>query len=260
MAKKEVQKGKWYQTGKDGIDRATQLDAAQQAKMDSKGPRRFWIDTDSAAKCTFLDTPSFFMHEHNLKIAGKYFNFFTCIKDIDTCPVCESGNNSSYVMVGTVISHKKFTDKDGKEHTNQKQLYVARGRARQKLVRQIEKRDGDLTFCVYEMARGTSQTEASVGEDMEFIKRLTRSQIEALIPEGEDETWLQPFNYEEILRPLPAADLRKIAGGIAPIGSTEETVKENEEDHESDEAPKSTEKQKKEKGSEKKPSSIDDLL
>lgn len=111
MAKK---KKSWYRTGEEGWAKAKQEDAEAKKRMEeSRDPRknRFWLENDSAAKVTWLDTPSFFLHEHNLKINGRWGNYETCLKDFDTCPICESGQASSYIVVGTVISHKVWTDR-----------------------------------------------------------------------------------------------------------------------------------------------------
>ena len=228
MAKK-VTKASWYQTGKTGATKAKKIDAENKKKREQGGSEimRFWLESDSSAMVTFLDTPSFFYYEHNLKLGGKYFNFFTCLQDFDTCPLCEDDQQSraSYVLAGTVISHKKFTDKDGKTHTNQKQLFVAKGRARQRLLKQIERREGNLKGCVFEMSRGTGQTESSVGEDFEFVKRLDAKTL-LKFAQGDSvekkKEWLKPFDYPTLLAPKSAEELRKIIGQADPIGSSAE--------------------------------------
>ena len=244
MAKGKAKDKSWYQKGKAGAKRAGEMDAAAQARRDAKGPLRFWLETSSEAKVTFLDNPQFFLSEHNLKLGGKWHNFFTCIQELDTCPLCESGDNPGYVVVGTVINHKTFTDRDGKEHKNQKMLFVGKGKARQKLLKQIERREEDLKFCVYLMSRGPGSTECATGEDFEYLKRLTKTQLKKLIPEGEKEDWLEPFDYEKIFEPKSAEELRKIVGGAAPVGSEEENGDGNgkeEKKGEEDEAEPSTE-------------------
>lgn len=151
---------KWFQRGKEGIEKSKQIDAAIKTRREQSGAIRFWLKADESAKFTFLDSPDFFLHEHNLKLGGKFFNFFTCIQEADTCPICESGDNPSYVLVATVINHREYTDKEGKKHKNQKQLLVLKGRAKDKIIRQIEKRQ-DLKFCTYESHRGAGPTECS---------------------------------------------------------------------------------------------------
>lgn len=212
----------WYHKGKDGVQVSKRVDEEARIRREQQGPMRFWLEKDSSAKVTLLDSPEFFMYEHNLEIAGKFFNHFTCIKEFDTCPLCESGDRPSFVVVATVINHKKYTDKEGKTRINQKQLLVAKGKARQVLLRQIERRDGDLKYCAYELTRGTVATECSSGEDQEFLGRLTKQKLEGLIPEGEDASWLEPFDYEKIFAPKSQEELRKIVNMPAPVGSADE--------------------------------------
>ena len=247
-------KKSWYKTGEEGWDKAKKEDAAaKRRREESRDPRknRFWLENDSAAKITWLDTPQFFLHEHNLKIDGHWGNFETCLKDFDTCPLCESGLNSSYIVAGTIISHKVWVDKAGNRHANEKQLFVAKGRARQRLLRQIGLRDGDLTGCVFEMARGSGATECASGEDFEYIGRITKAKLKKLVPKGATgKEFLAPLNYEEIFAPKTAEELRQIVGGEEPVGS-----KENEEDA----LPGETKEEDDEK-TEEEATSIEDLL
>lgn len=219
----EKKKGAWYLKGQEGTKRSGQEDEAAKQRREQKGPRRFWLANDTSTKVTFLDTPQFFLYEHQLKIGGNWRNWFTCLKDIDTCPICESGEHPSYVVVATVINHRKWTDKENKVHQNEKQLIVFKGRARQRIMKQIERRDGDLKYCVYELARGTQNTEASTGEDFEFLnKRLTKKQLLSLAPAGSDETWAEPLDYAEILAPKTPKELRAVVGGEEPVGAGED--------------------------------------
>lgn len=237
---KEEVMAKWYETGDQGAKKAKQIDEEAKARREAgSGPRRFWLEPDTAAKITFLDTPKFFFHEHNLKLEGRYFNYFTCIKDMDTCPICESGDRSSYVVVGTILSHKTWKDGEGNVHKIQKQLFVARGRARQKLMRQLEKRDEDLMFCIYEMARGSTPTEANTGEDMEFLKKVKKSQVKGLIPDSvltdeveDKDAYMKPFDYAKLFKPKTAKSLRAIVGGEDPTGAEEEEEPDQPEDAE----------------------------
>ena len=221
MAK--AKKAAWYKTGEAGVKASKQADVQAKARRESRGPRRFHLPNDDSAKISFLDTPQFFLWEHNLNLGGKWFNYFTCLKDFDTCPLCESGDNASYILAGTVVNHKPYTDKDGAKHVNQKELFVAKGKARQSLLRQIERREGDLAGCVYEMARGSSTTECATGEDFDYLgKKLTKKQMKAFIPKDADEKWLEPFDYEKIFEPKDPAELRKLIGGAPPVGADDD--------------------------------------
>ncbi len=92
-AKKEVRKSKddsegkrvpgksWYVTGKEGMARSKAEDAAAQARRQQRQdmPWRFRLDNNEEhVKVVMLDTPKFFLREHNLELGGKFGNFFTC--------------------------------------------------------------------------------------------------------------------------------------------------------------------------------------
>ena len=222
----------WYKTGKAGREMAKQEDAAAQARREQRGPMRFYLKSDTSCKITFLDTPEFFIREHNLKIGGKYFNYFTCLREFDTCPCCEEGDHPSTIVVGSIIAHNKWTDKEGKVHQNQKMLFVAKGKARQVLERKIEKRDGDLTGCVFEMSRGTTSTECSTGEDFEYLKTIDVKLLMKLAPKDKkgqpDKDYIKPFNYEELFAPKAASEIRRIIGVSAPVGSEGDEPEEDE--------------------------------
>jgi hypothetical protein len=213
----------WFRRGKEAFEHSKKVDAEAKARRDQQGPRRFWLEPDSSAKFTWLDNPEFLVSEHNLKLNNRFHNFFTCIQEKETCPICESNDNPGWALVGTIISHKAFTDKDGNEHKAQKQLFVAKGRARSRIITQMERRKGDLTHSVYESTRGAGQTECSTGEDFEYLGKLNKEKLMELAESiGEDESWLEPFDYEEVFKPKSAAELRKIVGGKVPVGSEEE--------------------------------------
>lgn len=258
MAKKS-----WYQKGNDGKKRAETLDREAKARRDAMGPRRFWLDYDSSAKVTFLDTPSFFLLEHNLKLGNKFYNYFTCIQDMDTCPLCEAGENPSYILVGTIINHKKWVDKKEVTHQHEKQLFVAKGKARERLLKQIERREDDLAFCIFELSRGSSSTECATGEDFEWLKRISKAKlakVPGVIPDKKDESYLEPFDYEKIFAPKSVKELRKLVGGDDPVGGEEPDESEVALLGDGDEDKTEEKTNKDESTSSDGPESIDDLL
>lgn len=225
-------KESWYKKGTDGRKESKKADEeAKQRRAQSFN--RFWLEQDSSGKITYLDNPDFFVYEHNLKLGGKWFNYFTCLKDMDTCPLCESGDNPSLAVVCTIVDHRRYEDKEGNVHQNEKKLFVARGKARQILLKRLEeKHDGDMVGCVYNMGRGAHKNESSVGEDFDFLKKLEKKDLKKMVPKGQDEDWLKPFDYEELLAPKSADELRKLVGAPSPVGSEEE-VDEKPEKQES---------------------------
>jgi len=216
---------KWFQKGKKGRERSKQEDEAAAQRREQSGIWRFRMGNNEAAKVVFLDNPDFFIHEHTLKVGPKQFVNETCIKDYDNCAPCDDMSDiSSYEVIGTVIDTREYSGKDGKKHKNQKKLFVGKGKARQVLLRRIEQQDDDLTYCVFEMARGSNKNECATGEDLVFLKRFTKAQVKRLCPPGEDvDEWLEPFDYGEIFKPKTAKELRKLYGsGEASVGAEDD--------------------------------------
>jgi len=216
---------KWYQTGKQGEEQA---EVVQQAIITgSAAKRRFFLTPGNEAKVTFLDSTGFWLYEHNLKLNGKWFNYFTCLQEFDNCPICDAGHNVSYVCVYTIIDHSKYESKKtpGKIITNQKKLMVMKKGAHDKLRdRRDNQCDGDITNCVFRMKR-YNQKECSTGEDIMFIKRLDPDILAKLIPADvpaeEREDYLKPFNYLVLFKPKSAEELRRVVGGATPVGASD---------------------------------------
>ncbi len=208
----------WYQTGKEGFETAQRK--IEEAKS-QYGPMRFWLKQGGSAKVTFLDSEGFYFQEHNLKINGKWGNYFTCLKDFSECPLCESGDRSGYMCAYTIIDHSKYETKQGKVIQNQKKLLVVRPQVMNKLARRREALEGNLQFGVFRFSRDGAQ-ECSTGEDIEFVKRLSKADVLKFKPAGgtmSDEEWLAPFDYMTLFAPKSVDELRKISGQAAPVGS-----------------------------------------
>lgn len=224
-------KSKWYLKGKDGQQRAGQEDAAAKKRREEKsGPWRFRLKNDESAKIIFLDNPEFFFYEHSEKI-GRDFVTATCIGSDDNCPACDAGFNASYVVVCTVLDLRKYEDREGKVHKVQKKLFIGKSKAREKLLKQFQKRDKKMRMAAYEMSRGSSLNECATGEDFEFLKYVDPKALAPLI-KGEDITLKElvtPFEYEKLLAPKSAKELRKLFGGSSPVGSGEDKTGEDDD-------------------------------
>jgi hypothetical protein len=227
MAKKA-----WYTKGKAGRERSKQEDEAAKQRREQQGIWRFRQKNNESAKIVWLDNPDFFIHEHTIKTGPKNFVNETCIKDYDNCAPCDNlGDQSSYELIGTIIDTRPYEDAKGNVIKTQKKLFVAKGKARQILLRRIEQNDDDLQYCVFEVARGSQHNECATGEDLVFLKRLKKAQVKKLVPPGEDvDEWMEPFDYEEIFKPKSAAELRKLYGsGDTTVGAEDDDTGKDEE-------------------------------
>lgn len=243
--KLNMSKNDWFKTGMDGAEEGKKVDAeAARKRAESRDEntiirkRRLWLPPDSSTKFTFLDSVApFFLREHQLFIGGSWVNFETCLSDFDNCPVCDSGNKPSYVVVFSGIDHSEYTLKKGPNAgtliKNSKKIAVFKSTARNKILKQKERRDGDLTGCTFEITRYGEKDNASGGE-FEFIKRCTADELKVYAPETvigkngvekvDPDEWIKPFDYMKVFNPKSAADLLVIIGGVVPVGN-EDTKK-----------------------------------
>lgn len=233
-------KSDWFKTGTEGEQEAKKFDddaARRRAEaMDENvvaKKRRFWLPADKSAIITFLGSPNFYFREHQLFIGGSWQNYESCLSDFDNCPLDEAGMKPSYVVAATIIDHTEFVLKRGPNAgnliKNQKRLIVFKSTARLKILKQKERREGDLTYCQFEATRYTAK-ECATGEEFEYIKTLTLDEVKAFAPatvmgkSGQQEPtdpaeWIKPFDYPEVFKPKSADELRALVGGVAPIGA-----------------------------------------
>lgn len=236
---------KWYKTGKEGMEESARRDAQMKAKAAQRENQRFKQYKDSTTKIIYLDTPSFFLAEHKITLAGDYDNFFTCLNDFDECPLCLDGDNSRYTVASTIIDTSSYTSAKGNVYKNQKKLLVAIGECRKNTLKEIAKRGGNLEYCVYELSRGSLQGEPNTGSSFNFLKKADRVSIAKWLAkqwqeEGKEfakkyiEIFLAPFDYAKIFAPKSAAELRKLVGMATPLGGADvpEDAKEIDSENE----------------------------
>lgn len=186
---------------------------------------RFFVTKDKEASITFLDgdivdgvLDTTFYYEHNLNMNGKWGNFFACTQEEEPCPICEGGNNPSYVCVLTVIDHSSYVSKkDGQTKKDNIKLFVAK-RETYKMLQKLAIKRGGLRGCRFDVSR-TGDKSPSVGNVFDFTEKLTDAQL--VEKYGADKS--KAVNYEEYFGNLymPAKELRKLGFGstAGPIGS-----------------------------------------
>lgn len=225
----------WFSRGAEGAAKAQRLEEEAKARREQSGPRRFWLDRGASAKVVFLDDPDFYCFEHNVPLQGKFFNYYTCIKEVDNCPWCDAGDRGYYLVAATVINTTPQEAKDGRTFKNQKMLLVCKSDLQQKLKRQREKRGGTLKLAALELTRGTAEKSPSSGDNVEFLGKVSIDKLKTLIPDGETDDWIRPFDYEEVFAPKSAEEMRKLAGSPPTVGGSEDESEEEDDLLETDE-------------------------
>ena len=201
--------------GKDARKEAKRVDADRKARQDENAIRRFWVKRGGERRVTFLDgvldndgeLEMVTYYEHNLYMNGHWRNFFVCAgTEEEPCPICEEGKQPSMVAAFTVIDHTPYTDRNGKEHGDQKMLLVAK-RQTQQILEAIAVKRGGLAGVTFDIMRVDEDQSPAVGTMFDFIeKREIADVITAYGP---------PIDYEKELNYKTADQLRKAGFGIA---------------------------------------------
>ena len=172
-------------------------DAAYQRQENNRRrsplPWRFFLKNGETAKIVFLDDACIGCNEHVVRNApGSPPDFFTCIggleKDDPTCPLCMA---SAPYFIGswTIMDNRSWTDKEGKIHKFQKRVLCAKTQAAQKY-KEFSLKHGGLRGCLFEVARGVSQQAWTVGDVIQFKRKLSEAELKKLF--GSD---TKPVDY-----------------------------------------------------------------
>lgn len=197
----------WYKTGFGGIDDAEKEQASHNIPWD------FWLRPSESAEITFLDDECFEFWEHELEIANKWGNYFTCLRGIDPkgCPICDSFGEKHRYYVGlfTIVDHRETVDKRGNKRFDQRRLLRAKMKSLKKLRRQKEKR-GSLVGARFLVTRNSSE-EPRIGDEWEWCKDrdLAKEPFAYRGKDGKTVT-LEPTNYKEAFAPKSYAAIKAL--------------------------------------------------
>lgn len=213
----------FFKRGAEGAKAAAQYEAAQKARIEQmkSKPRELWLKNGQKTRVMFLDDPDFYLKRHTVKVNGKW-DTVTCLDDEGTCPGCISGSIASMCVACTVLTMEGYKAQSGKEYKYQKQLLIVKGDAMTHLFSMLRKR-GTLKYAVVELSRGTQAKSPAIGaydyegkfspEKFENFKKALPAFIkintEKDIPVSQ---YLQPFDYEKVLAPLPMEQMAKLFG------------------------------------------------
>lgn len=202
----------WYTTGFQQTDMAAQ--ESQNRQNTSNKLIRFYLKEKESRNIIFVDDVAFEIWEHNLKLNGKWGNFFTCIGKKNGCVLCNELENKPYYSSNfTVLNLDGWKDKKGQiRDKNQVQLLSAKADVGVIIKHQKELRPSKkLAGVQYNILR-TSSDDYSTGSQFTFIKEFSVDQLLAKY---------KPLVYTEILKPLAPEQLKNIVeqfkgGGQGP--------------------------------------------
>jgi hypothetical protein len=165
---------------------------------------RFWLKPETEAKIIFLDDDPIIIEEHNLKLNGRWTNWFTCRRIIgEPCILCDEVKDTPYTVgFYTILDLTEYTTKKGDKIKNTIKLFAPKFKALQLIKRQSQKRGG-LELCVFDVFRSSSDA-FNVGDSFEFEEKTDWETIKKLNPDA------AVLNYAEILAPKSNAELKKI--------------------------------------------------
>ena len=183
----------WYAKGADGFKVKDQIDAAMAVRKE-RGVPRFMLKAGEEAIVVFVDEIPFFIWEHNLKIGGRWGNYVTCVKEIRSCPIDDSGERATYTGYLTIIDTRSFIKSDGTKVQNRKILYPAKGSTIKRL-EDLIKKHGSLKGMAFKIKR-YSKDDPNCGTDFELLKRVNLTKDNAI-----------PVDYDKVLAPPTLEEL-----------------------------------------------------
>lgn len=207
----------WYNTGKSAEDAAH----ASGGGGGDFSSFRFFLKPTNAAVIAFCDgdnseaEPVGHYKEHSFsKRDTRAPGFATCWRGTgEDCPLCDAGLRPYDAWPFTIIQIKPtWTDKEGKEHGNQKKLLVVKKEMMQRVLRFIEQREG-LTGTLWDIHRSGKRS-YTVGDDWQHKEKIEGGR-EALAKHlGVDAERVEPLDYMELLRPKTLEELQALGADI----------------------------------------------
>lgn len=192
--------------------------------------RRLYVAPDSEVRVTFIAgdlvqggpqegmLDVVYVQQHKVTMPGrKVPDYYVCVADEETCPLCESGNRPLYVGLFPVIDHSEWKDRRGNLHKHERRILAAKSTALKKLAKLAKKADGSLAGCTVDISRTGSQSPTE-GDDFDLVGQ---NSLEAIGRKIDNENWQELVaepDWTEELNYLPGEELAKLVGLPAAAG------------------------------------------
>jgi|GEM_PF-3664661 len=198
----------WYRIGKDAEEFARSRALAFQQRKERAVPI-FYLKVEEEATVVFVDDKGFGVNVHKVKVGDRWISL-TCVKDFAPCPLCATGNRSSYVIYYTVIDTRPFTDREGRTSKFRKSLFAATGSTLQmRIADEKEEQNGLIgAVCVF---KRYSAKESSAGTLVKFKGKID-------IAQKFGEEYAKPLDYLKILAPPTEEELESLGFSVSIVG------------------------------------------
>lgn len=204
----EVKKPSWFKIGDEGLKQKEAQDKAA-AERKAKFALDFWLNPNETARIIFVDDIGYYCGRHLFKVNGQIVKT-TCIKDYETCHICEKGKNywASYMAHYTIIDLRPYVDKKtGKEVKATRKLFPVKGTAMIKRISDFKKKYGSLVGLVFEVKR-YSQQDSTSGSVIDLAtNEKGRPFQRVVIADKFDKDMATPIDYEKVLAPPTTEEL-----------------------------------------------------
>ena len=215
---------KWFAKGEAGEKFVDEQEEKRKSMGGNQNTRnwRFKLPYDSTGYIIPLDNLTFFFNEHQFQANGSYYNYETCIQDIEgECPLCENDNRFAPVGVMTIIDLTEYKKKDGTMTGPTKKIMVLKQGGRERWLKRQKKLEG-LAFKKFEVTRSKDKKGEATGTMEDYEKDVDPEVLKQFAPDGVDSSeWLKPYNYEELFAPKSATELRRLIGISDPVGASD---------------------------------------
>ena len=229
--------------GRNKVDSELEAQKERQARRQAanEGPYRLYLKPGTTERQVVIldDEPEFFMHEHQIYNGGRkdmpMYTYCGCVKEWETCPVCEEVKDSYYALFMTVLDLEPYKTRAKETVEFSRKLMCVKPQQQKKFIRRWKK-EGTLRGQILLLSRDTDK-DPVIGNDIEFEDWMDDDDLAEYTKDWVDrkkkkhtEDCSEVYDYRKIFKEPDAEELSIIAGGDAVPGSAKQAKEELEDD------------------------------
>lgn len=196
----------WFVEGNDQTSRDKFIkDAYRQTVFN------FWLKDGETREVVFLDDAKFGVYEHVVPLNGSYKNF-TCAGG--DCILCGMEKQRTYREYYSVLDLTPYKDKNGKDHKFSRKALAATKDVAAILQSRRADIGGTLQGKKFKVSRSGGKS-PSCGNDWVYQSAVDLTKV----PQD-----IKPYEFREVLRPRPAAEIQAMLNFGAGASSDVKTV------------------------------------